>query len=229
MEAHPRDCWWAGQAGGRAAKPTETVRAAGTRGSGACSLTRLPPLPSGVPASALGFAEGPGWIRLPAGLVAPEGLEAEAIAASLPPGTPVPGWWSGDAERRDVHLALVMGAVSLNSQVLPLLEAAERARAHGLVVLAPAVTHEALATILVNDAARALPNGILPLQLLVPEYHVEEVVAALATALDTPPWDGRPASLRLTLLARATATPAQATVHRLPSGFANRLLRALGR
>jgi hypothetical protein len=94
------------------------------------------------------------------------------------------------------------GSLSLNGQVLPLLEAAEAAGAAGLVVLAPMVTHEALATLFANDRSPYFPAGLLPLQLLVNEYHMGELMDALGDRFGVPPWDGRPPTLSLLALDR---------------------------
>lgn len=94
-------------------------------------------------------------------------------------------------------MAVSSGAVSLNTRVLPLLEAAGRTSAHTLVVLAPAITHEALATLLANDAMGVFPGGLWPLQLLVPAFHVPEVVERIARFSGTVPWDGQATSVRL--------------------------------
>ncbi len=142
---------------------------------------------------------------MPAGLAIPEREEAARLQASFPPGAHRPAWWRGHAAVDDAHVVVSLGSLSLNTQVLALLKAAEVARAGCLVVLAPLITDEALATLLVNDAAGVFARGILPLRLHVPEEAVEAVVLAIAEYLGVPAWDGRPAGVELARAARLEA------------------------
>ena len=162
-------------------------------------------LPSGLPASELGFAAGRGWIDLPIGLCLPEEPEGDQLLRSLPGEAARPAWWSGRAERQDLRVVVSIGALSLNSQLLPVLRAAEAVGARGLAVVAPVVSDEALATLLVNDVARAFPRGILPLRTLVPEWHVDEAIEMVAGLLKVAPWDGRPDTVALAGVARLSA------------------------
>jgi hypothetical protein len=171
-------------------------------------------------------------VRIPAGLVVPEPDAARALLASLPSRRHRPAWWRGRAVRRDASVAVSPGAVGLNSQALALLRGAEAARASCLVVVAPHVSDEALATLLVNDALGVFRGGILPLRLLVPEFHVEEALAWTARALGSELWDGR-ARVPLARVAGVEAGPAAATLRLAhPSGAARLrvwLAAALGR
>ncbi len=142
----------------------------------------------------------------------PGASERSVLLGSLPEGTPVPGWWSGRAVRTNVHLVISPGAVSLNNQALRLMEQSERERTRCLTVLAPHVSDEAFATLLVNDAQAVFPDGILPLQLLVPEFHVEEVLAAIAVLMEVPLWDGRADSAVLARIPRMEATEQHTTL-----------------
>ncbi len=104
-----------------------------------------------------------------------------------------------------MQLVVSLGSLSLNSQVVPLLRAAEAAEAGCLVALAPLVTDEALATLLVNDAAGVFARGILPLRLHVPEELVEPMTEAIAEYLGVRPWDGRPDTVELAPVASLEA------------------------
>lgn len=149
-------------------------------------------LPSRLPAAELGLRWlGDGRASLPAGLVAPDLCEGERLGAATPEWAGPPDWWhTGTRALRGVHLAVSLHPVNLNQQAIDLMEAATAARASGLVVLAPTITDEALATLLANDQNPCFPRGITPLQLLVPEFHVDEVLMAIATAVAVRPWPG---------------------------------------
>lgn len=145
-------------------------------------------------------------MRLPAGLVVPDEADGARLLSSLPGRPRAPGWWGGRAARRSASLAVSPGAVGLNTQALALLRAAEASRARCLVVVAPHVSDEALATLLLNDLARVLPDGILPLQVQAPEFHVAELIDRVAEYLGVPLWDGRPAQVPLLRVQRVRAT-----------------------
>lgn len=180
------------------------------------------PLPSGLLPSALGFGIRGGWLELPARLVIPSPADGAHLLRSLDHPPAAPTWWRGRAERRHVQLALSFGALGLNSQVLPLLRAAESAAARGLAVVAPFVTDEALATLLVNDLRGVFQDGILPLSLHVPEAHMVEALDETARLLGTPAWDGRPDSVPLIQVPRLQAT-GEAVRVRLSSRWTSRL------
>jgi hypothetical protein len=120
------------------------------------------------------------------------------------------------------------GAIGLNRQMLRLMQAAEAAGARGLVVVAPHVSDEALATLLVNDVRRVFGRGIVPLQLLVQEFHVDEVLERIALELGVALWDGR-ASVPLVHVAEVTATAERADVwRRRRRSVFGRLLERIG-
>lgn len=182
------------------------------------------PLPSGLLPSALGFGFQAGWIELPAGLVTPSPEDGAHLLRSLDGPLPAPAWWRGRAERRRIQLALSFGALGLNRQVLPLLRSAESVAARGLAVIAPFVTDEALATLLVNDIRGVFVEGILPLSLQVPEAHVVEALDEMARLLGAPAWDGRPGSVPLIQVEHLRATGEDVRV-RLSSGGTGRWQR----
>ncbi len=156
----------------------------------------------------------------------PEEDEGRRLLASLPDQPRPPRWWSAPVVREAASLVVSIGAISLNSQALPLLQAAEAARASALVVLAPELSDEALATLLVNDLAGVFPGGILPLRLHVPEYHVDEVVEAIASYLGVAAWDGRRDSVQVARVGRLEAEPSVVRVwHHRPSRVQHLLAR----
>lgn len=148
----------------------------------------------------VGLSGGPRRLTIPARLVVPPPEAAEAILRAVPPGAARPAWWSGSLRMRDVHLAVVPGAVSLNTQVLPLLEAGAAEHATSLAILAPLFDHEALATLLINDLRRVFPGGLFPLAAAVPEFHVGEVLDAICETLGARPWSGRRGDVQLCAL-----------------------------
>jgi len=172
----------------------------------------LAPLPSGVPPTELGLEREGSEIRLPIALMAPAEDEAESLlrAASV---AEQPAWWRNAVERKDVTVAVSIGALSLNSQVVPILEAADAAGAHCLAVIAPIASDEGLATLLINDLQGAFPGGILPLGVHSEEFHMDEVVAWIAAQLGIPAWDGRRQNLHLARIASLQATHEGAALH----------------
>jgi hypothetical protein len=126
-----------------------------------------------------------------------------------------------------MHLAVSPGAIGLNRQMLQLMQGAEAAGAGGLVVVAPHVSDEALATLLVNDVRRVFARGIVPLQLLVPEFHVDEMLERIALELGVALWDGR-ASVPLVRVAEVTATVDRADVWRRRRSVLGRVLERIG-
>ena len=108
-----------------------------------------------------------------------------------------------------------------------LLQGAAAARARGLVIVAPHVSDEALATLLVNDVRRVFTRGILPLQLVVQEFHVEELLERIARELGVEVWDGRP-SVPLVRVAEVTATVDATDVWRRPRTVFGRVLERIG-
>ncbi len=125
-----------------------------------------------------------------------------------------------------MHLVVSPGAIGLNRQMLQLMQGAEAAGARGLVVVAPHVSDEALATLLVNDVRRVFARGILPLQLLVQEFHVDEMLERVALELGVELWDGR-ASVPLLRVAEVTATVDRADVWRRRRGVVGRVLERI--
>lgn len=163
------------------------------------------------------------------GLVIPAPDEAARLAASFPTGARRPAWWGGRANCAQVDLVVSPGALTLNTQALPLLEAGEAAGSAGLAILAPAVSDEALATLLVNGAAGVFPGGILPLRTRVPAYHVAEVLEAVAAYLGVATWDGRRGTAELTRLERLEATAERAALWREAPSLTGRVVRWLWR
>lgn len=170
-------------------------------------------LPSGLPAVELRLHLESTPAQLPAGLISPELEEGRALLKATPGNGAPPAWWGvGRVRRRDVLLALSVGAVSLNTQAVPLMEAAVNAGARGLAVLAPLVSHEALATLLANENNAYFPMGITPIQLLVPAFHAEEVLEAIGAYLGVAPWPGGKAPVQF---ARVSLLDADANGTRL--------------
>lgn len=182
------------------------------------------PLPSGVPPAELGLHLDQRPLRLPWVLARPEGEDADRVQA-LAPGSPRPAWWAGRFTVRGCHLAISYGAVSFNTQLLPLLQAAETANARCLVVLAPVVTGEALATALVNDLLRTLPGGIVPLRSTMSEYHVGEALEAIANCLGIEAWDGRPTTIQLASPHRLEADDTETKIWPTPPSITARATR----
>jgi hypothetical protein len=152
-------------------------------------------------------------LRLPAGLVVPEPDEGQQVLRALSDAPSPPAWWAGQVTRRGMHVVVSPGAIGLNRQMLQLMQGAEAAGARGLVVVAPHVSDEALATLLVNDVRRVFAHGIVPLQLLVQEFHVDEMLERIALELGVALWDGR-ASVPLVRVAEVMATADHADVWR---------------
>lgn len=189
-------------------------------------------LASGLEQRQLGLHLEGNLARLPVRRVAIELDDADRLAASLPSGVARPrDGWRGNVALAPAWIAVSYGALSLNSQIVPLLQAAEASGAESLAVLAPLVTDEALATLLVNDAARTLRGRIVALELDVPEPHAGEVGEAIAAWLRTSAWDGRPNSAGLARVARLAVHRAGAEVWRAPGHLplVDRLFRVLGR
>ena len=152
------------------------------------------------------------WLSLPLGLAAPEPADAQRILAALP-GARQPAWWSAPSVHlKDATVVLSLAAVSLNTQAVRLLDGAHKAADlpanRALVIIAPLFAHEGFATLLVNDAMRALPGGLVLLRSRVPQEQVEETIARLGELLCIPPWDGRVGHLRAVRVARIAATHA---------------------
>ncbi len=127
-----------------------------------------------------------------------------------------------------MHVVVSPGAIGLNRQMLQLMQGAEGAGARGLVVVAPHVSDEALATLLVNDLRHVFARGIVPLQLLVQEFHVEEMLDRIALELGVAVWDGRP-SVPLVRVAEVTATPDATDIWRRRRGMLDRVLERIER
>lgn len=162
--------------------------------------------------------------------------EARNLAAALPPGGRAPrDGWQGDVALAPAWMVVSFGAVSLNSQVLPLLDAGQRACAITLVVVAPLVSDEALATLLVNDAAGVLGGRVVPLNLEVAEGEGEApaLVEALAAWLGVAAWDGRRGTVQVARVGRVEVKRGVCRVARADgtrgglTGFPARLARAL--
>jgi hypothetical protein len=120
------------------------------------------------------------------------------------------------------------GAIGLNGQMLRLMRGAEAAGAHGLVVVAPHVSDEALATLLVNDLRRVFARGIVPLQLLVQEFHAEEMLERIALELGVTLWDGRP-SVPLVRIGEIRATLDATDIWRRRRGVLSRVVERIER
>lgn len=180
-------------------------------------------LPSGVTPAALGFEWHGGRIRAPLGLAIPRAAEADPELARL---LAAHGSTTGPRCRAGrAHVALSTGALSFNAQVLALLQAADAVGARCLVVVAPAITYEALATLVVNDANGPFPGGIVALHTAVPEYHVPETMDLLGALLGIDVWNGRD-EVRLGSVDRAVAGMRSTDLWLPGQGLIGRLARA---
>lgn len=189
-------------------------------------------LASGLEQRQLGLHLEGNRARLPVRRVAIEIEDADRLAASLPSGVARPrDGWRGPITLAPAGIAVSYGALSLNSQIVPLLRTAEASGTESLAVLAPLITDEALATLLVNDAARTLRGRIVALELDVPEPHAGEVGDAIAAWLRTSAWDGRPTSAVLAQVPRLAVHRGGAVVWRAPGHppLVSWLFRMLGR
>ncbi|MBV9353941.1 MAG: hypothetical protein JO023_00295 [Chloroflexi bacterium] len=185
-------------------------------------------MPSGLAPAELGLQVARDPLRLPAGLIVPEPAEGQQVLRALSETASAPDWWSGRVTRREVHVVVSPGAIGLNRQMLRLMQGAESVGARGLVVVAPHVSDEALATLLVNDMRRVFARGILPLQVLVQEFHVEEMLERIALELGVAMWDGRP-SVPLVRVAEVSATPDATDIWRRRRGMLDRMFERIQR
>jgi hypothetical protein len=184
-------------------------------------------LPSGLTPAELGLRVAGDRLRLPAGLIVPEPTAGQQVLQALPDAPSAPAWWAGQVTRRDVHMVVSPGAIGLNRQMLQLMQGAEAAGARGLVVVAPHISDEALATLLVNDLRHVFARGIVPLQLLVQEFHVEEMLERIALELGVALWDGRP-GVPLVRVAEVTATATGTDIWRRRRSVLGRVLERIG-
>lgn len=190
-------------------------------------------LPSGLAPEMLGLEFQPRTAVVACRRPAIAAEDVARLAASLPPGIRPPvDHWTGPLALRPAHVLISYGAMSLNTQVIPILNALGPAGARSVAILAPLVTDEALATLLVNDAAGVLAGRIVPLELVVPEFHAGEVVEAIAGWLGTPAWDGRAEHVVLRRLKSIRVTGDSAHLHLPGLGLVDhlrRLRQAVGR
>ena len=202
-----------------------------TRSETPATSSPLAPLPSGVSPAELGLEREGTHLRFPLGLIAPEEHEAQALMRAAG-ASQQPTWWRNGIERQNVTVVVSVGAISLNSQLMPILEAADAAGATSLAIIAPTASDEALATLLVNDLRGAFPGGILALGVHAEEFHKDEVIEWIASQLGIPAWDGRPQNLHLARVGLLRATHEGAAIELQlpePPSLLARASRWLGR